>query len=186
MHGPIDLGVGLRKLGDGLAFGIEAVNTKAPGLALERAGRIAVEAGRLGEGVGDFGAEEELVCTVAEAGDANGGVDGGFDDAAIFDLGECNGRARLAGFTVGDAVGVVALSGAGSIDDFARFGEAALRGILGETAPGIEGQILAVAGLAERIDILTRQGEGRDVDWRVCFSSQRTAPRSRGMSPVRN
>ncbi|SDP43923.1 hypothetical protein SAMN04489708_11316 [Paracidovorax cattleyae] len=83
-RGDRDLGIAAGQDGRGCLRDVHGDLPLVAGrLALERTGRVAVEAGLPGGGVGDLRADVEVLTAVAHAGDAEGGVDGCAHDARI-------------------------------------------------------------------------------------------------------
>src|SRR6185312_16259574 len=83
VDGPGDVGVVGGELGHHLAGAVIAVDAEARGLAFDGALRIAVIVGGLRLRRGDFGADEIPGQAVADAGDADGRMDGSAHDGAV-------------------------------------------------------------------------------------------------------
>ncbi len=157
MHGPPQVGVVRGQLGDRLPGDVEAVHPEADRLPLQGPGRVLVR--RLGGCVVDLGGEEEPLGAVADPGHADRRVDGGADDPGVAAGRLGGGRPGGAGLGRGDAVGVAPPGSRGEVHDPAGLGDAAGRAVLGQGVPGVEGEVLAVRGLAARLGVLLMQGQ---------------------------
>ena len=164
MHVPANVGSVGGEFAHHIAGRVVAVDAELCGLALQRAGGVAVEALRLWRRVGDLRTDVELICAVADACKANRRMDRGAHDSRVHGLrkrhaGRVLRRARHHWLRQRHAVDVATIFGRSAIHHLARVGDAAGRLVIGQGMPRVVGQVFAVGRLTACVQILLRQFE---------------------------